>query len=435
MITNYKDKKLVEYLKDGQKVLIRFGHGLGDTLLFMPIFNQLKKLYPKVQFDLYVESGQEEIFKSIKDKDASGYNHVFHLDFPMSEGSNKSKPQLCCEREIGIPSITQVAKLSAYQSPFVAVHFQGTALPGSVSCPEEVAKQIWQEILDAGKIPIECHFQHCWHNPVNKKFSFIDNSTRSSKAELSSLIGLIQHSFAFIGIASGPFITALSTIPNRTLYLEKAHPLKTYTGLKISKASIPNYRIGTIKTFLETLKRTSNLKLIQPLSHQEMGKHVWALNHFKNGLGAKTICKILWGSRSISRRDWIELKQFLKEFQIKSVIEYGCGLSTELMVLDKIKVLSLEAETWWADICRSVCGNKIIAYENGRMPEVDQMFDLAVVDGPQSGNREESIEHASKHANFIYLHDLDPVRQTAITKYLKDWKEIPGFSKHFLLKL
>ena len=70
MIENFKEKKLVEYLENGQKVLIRFGHGLGDTLMFMPVFNHLKSLYPNIHFDLYVESGQEEIFESIKDKDA-----------------------------------------------------------------------------------------------------------------------------------------------------------------------------------------------------------------------------------------------------------------------------------------------------------------------------------------------------------------------------
>ncbi|NGX49315.1 MAG: hypothetical protein K940chlam5_00913 [Candidatus Anoxychlamydiales bacterium] len=434
MITDYKDKKLVEYLEPGQKVLIRFGHGLGDTILFMPIFEKLKKLYPKVKFDLYVESGQEEIFTSIKDKDAPGYDHVFHLDFPMSEGSNKTKPQLCCEREIGIPPITQVAKFPAYESPFVAVHFQGTALPGSVSCPEEIAKRVWLEILEAGKIPIECHFQHCWHNPVNKKYDFIDSSTRSAKAEITSLIGLIQHSFAFIGIASGPFITALSTIPERTLYLEKAHPLNTYTDLKIKKVSMSSYKSGSVKNFLEALKAPSNIKSLQPISKREEDKHTWAINHFADGLKNKTLCKILWGSRSISKRDWVEIKRFLKEKEIKSVIEYGCGLSTELMLLEKVEVVSLENEAWLADICQKVCGNQILTYELGKMPEIDRVFDFAFMDGPQSGNREESIMHAKEHARFIYLHDLDPVRQTAITKHLEGWQEIPGFNKRFLSK-
>jgi hypothetical protein len=252
MITNYKDKKLIEYLKDGQKVLIRFGHGLGDTLLFMPIFSKLQRLYPKIHFDLYVESGQEEIFESIKDKDAQGYDHVFHLDFPMAEGSKLTKPELCCKSEIGIEPITEVATLSSYNSPLIAVHFHGTALPGSVGCTDEIAKQIWTEIKEAGKIPIECHFEHCWHNPVNKRPDFVDCSVRGSQPKLSSLIGLLQHCDAFIGVASGPFVTALSTVTtHKILYLEKEHKVETYTKLPIQKVDIKNYEPGKVKQWIQ----------------------------------------------------------------------------------------------------------------------------------------------------------------------------------------
>jgi len=256
MIENFKNKKLVEYLKDGQKVLVRFGHGLGDTLFFMPVFYELKRLYPKVHFDLYVESGQEEIFESIKDKDAPGYDLVFSLNFPMAEGSEVTKQSKCCVEEIGIKPIEkEVIELSKYDSPFVAIHLMGTALPGSVSCPEETAKQIWQEIKDFGKIPIECHFEHCWANPVNKKYGFIDVSVRGYKANLGNLIGLIQHSWAVIAVASGPFVTALSIMPERTLYLEKNHPLRNYTKrTDVKKVKILEYQVGMIKKFLENLK-------------------------------------------------------------------------------------------------------------------------------------------------------------------------------------
>ena len=257
MIENFKDKKLVEYLQDEQKVLVRFGHGLGDTFLWMPTFEKLKKIYPKVSFDLYVESGQEEIFQSIKDKDAPGYDLVFSLNFPMSEGSNLTKAQKCCIEEIGIESpVEEVYKPQEYESPFVAIHLMGTALPGSVNCPEEIARQIWQEVKDFGKIPIECHFEHCWANPNNKKYGFIDISVRGYQAKVSNLIGLIQHSFATIAVASGPFVVALSVMPKRLLYLEKSHPLKTYTQrADVKKIKISEYRVGMIKEFLEGLNK------------------------------------------------------------------------------------------------------------------------------------------------------------------------------------
>jgi len=43
MIDNFSGKKLTEYLKDGMKVLIRWGHGLGDLLMFLESYEKLKK--------------------------------------------------------------------------------------------------------------------------------------------------------------------------------------------------------------------------------------------------------------------------------------------------------------------------------------------------------------------------------------------------------
>lgn len=255
MIDNFKEKKLVEYLKDGQKVLIRWGHGLGDTILWLSAYEKLKELYPKVDFHLYVESGQEELWGDEKDKDSKNYDLVFSLNFPMAEGSDLSKVEKCCKEEMGIEfPEKEVLELLKSESPFVACHFQGTALPGSVNCSEEIARQIWQEIKDFGKIPIECHFEHCFANPINKKYSFIDVSVRGYQAKVSNLIGLIQHSFATIAVASGPFVIALSVMPERLIFLEKNHSLKTYTKKNIKTVKIQEYKSGEVTEFLKTLK-------------------------------------------------------------------------------------------------------------------------------------------------------------------------------------
>lgn len=254
MITDFSQKKLVEYLEPGGTYLIRFGHGFGDTMFFIPILERVREDYPDCQIDLYVESGQEEIWESVPDKDAPGYDEVFSLDFPMAEGSDLTKPGKCCTDEIGIEPIVNVATLPDKDSPIVSVHFHGTALPGSVGCPEEVAAQIWQEITDFGKIPMECHFEHMFHNPVNTKFGFIDNNVRRYRANLSNLIGLIQRSWAFIGVASGPFVAALSIMPERTLYLEKHHKLECYTHRTLARANVFNYESGSIARWLDLLE-------------------------------------------------------------------------------------------------------------------------------------------------------------------------------------
>lgn len=260
MITDYKKKKLIEYLKPGGKYLIRFGHGLGDQIMFYPLFLMLQAAFPDCQIDLYVECGQEEIWQSVKDKDAPGYDEVFSLHFPMSEGSDLLKQHKCAIEELGFTSadlagLNEVDTLPSMPSPLVALHFQGTALPNSVNCPKPVAKQIWQEVKDYGKVPIEVHFQHVFHNwNANPKYPWIDVSVRNYRATLPNLFGLIQSCWAFIGVASGPFVVALSVMPERLLYLQKSHKLTSYTKRQdIQSVDVMNYRTGMVTRWLEGL--------------------------------------------------------------------------------------------------------------------------------------------------------------------------------------
>ena len=253
MIADFRDKKLVEYLKPGMKVLIRFGHGWGDTQMFMPTFWELQKKYPDVTFDLYVECGQEKVFKSYPTKDSTEHDLVFSLNFPMSEGGNGTKAEKCCAEEIGIECPKDFPNYPIKKSPLVACHFQGTALPNSVNCPEATAQKIWNEIIEAGLVPIECHFEHIFHNPVNKKYGFITNTVRGCKADLNNLIGLIQRCHAFIGVASGPLITALCVMPEKTMYLERLHKLKSYTRMNVEKVDVMNYQEGTVRQWLGSL--------------------------------------------------------------------------------------------------------------------------------------------------------------------------------------
>jgi len=260
MITNYKHRKLIQYLQPGQKVLIRFGHGLGDAIMFMPVLEELRRRRPDTQIDLYVECGQEKIWNSVPNKEAEGYDWIFSLDFPMSEGSGLTKREKCARDELGLHpdalvDIPEFAPLPECPSPIVCVHFQGTALPGPVNCPEDTAALIWREIHEAGLIPFECHYRHCFHNPINGRMWFVDSTAREAKASLRSLFGLLQHSRAFIGVASGPFCAAMSIMPDRTMFLEKRHKARDYTRrvIPIVDLNLP-YVAGTVRRWLDGLK-------------------------------------------------------------------------------------------------------------------------------------------------------------------------------------
>jgi hypothetical protein len=155
----------------------------------------------------------------------------------------------------------------------------------------------------------------------------------------------------------------------------------------------------------------------------------WTVEHYRQALKDRSNAKILWSNRSIYKPDWLQLKKFLAEYKIKNVIEYGVGLSTELMMMEGIEVLSLETLDWWADICRKAIGNEIITYQEGNIPEIDRKFDFAFVDGPQT-KRTNEILHAKQHSDIIYLHDLRPEE----VKLLDDWEVIENYGKHYYKK-
>jgi hypothetical protein len=164
----------------------------------------------------------------------------------------------------------------------------------------------------------------------------------------------------------------------------------------------------------------------------------WMLEHVENSLRSGYNAKIHWGARSIYRHDWLKIKPFLKEHNIKNVLEYGVGLSTELMLLEGIKVTSLETLDWWTVLCRKAFSKhvphtpEIIHYKEGFPPEMTETFDLCFVDAPQT-KRRETIIHAKERSNLIFIHDKRPEE----VELLSDWfpVHIDGYEGHFYSKV
>lgn len=160
----------------------------------------------------------------------------------------------------------------------------------------------------------------------------------------------------------------------------------------------------------------------------------WQCDRLKLCLEGGSVAKLPWGSRSIFKHDWIALKKYIAENNVKTVLEYGVGLSTELMLLEGVEVVCFESMPWWADICKKAIGNEIILCEDGYYPDLDRRFDLALVDAPW-GNRNFSTRHAMRHSDVVYLHDL---RDADGIHMVKDWDKIEvdlsngkKYKKHF----
>jgi len=113
-----------------------------------------------------------------------------------------------------------------------------------------------------------------------------------------------------------------------------------------------------------------------------------------------------WGGFSIEPRDWNFIKGIILEEGIKTVLEFGAGLSSLLMA-EMAEVLSYEADKEWAEEIRGKAnGNLTIGMWDGKNLVKVKKHDLAFIDGPRGGeSRENSYRIASKFCNRIITHD------------------------------
>lgn len=259
------DEKLSAYLESGMKVLIAFFHGVGDCVMFRVVFEQLKKTYPNIHFDIGLCAGldQEFIFPEAvmlapdwREKfDTLGYDLVFSCNFPMNEHqTDLTKSEWCCVHELGIEPEWGHGIMQPGNNKLIGVHFNITCLPGCCNAEHDTAKAIWDEILSIGAIPIETHFQHIFHNPVNAKYDFVDCGVRRVTPKLSTLAGLLKQCYAFIGVVSGNFHMAMSIMPpERVCLLERDFKAQSFTKIGIKTIDINNYKNGDVFGWLSSI--------------------------------------------------------------------------------------------------------------------------------------------------------------------------------------
>jgi len=138
---------------------------------------------------------------------------------------------------------------------------------------------------------------------------------------------------------------------------------------------------------------------------------LWMLKGFIMSVIHGHNLKIQWGNRSIYRPHWIEVKKFLGEHFLMPdktpVIEYGAGLTTELLVLEGYDLTTLEPNADYARMCQRIHRHVYPYKENEGPPILAKRFDFALVDAPQGqGARWREMEHAVKHTDgYIYMHD------------------------------
>ena len=117
-----------------------------------------------------------------------------------------------------------------------------------------------------------------------------------------------------------------------------------------------------------------------------------------------------WGDSSIFEEDWTLLKKVIDEYGVKSVIEFGAGLSTVLFNDLGLKVVTFENDERWIDSVKKLNPNVDIRIWDRQDYDIKEHFDMAFVDGPAAWGpmlfgRRNSIKAASEVADIVLVHD------------------------------
>ena len=117
-----------------------------------------------------------------------------------------------------------------------------------------------------------------------------------------------------------------------------------------------------------------------------------------------------WGYYSILQKDWKFIKEILTEEKIKTVLEFGSGLSS-LLMSELCKVMAYETdEKHMVEVSNRANDNLTLKHWDGHGCNITKRFDLCFVDGPSGedkggAGREGSIRIASEVTDRIIIHD------------------------------
>jgi len=133
-----------------------------------------------------------------------------------------------------------------------------------------------------------------------------------------------------------------------------------------------------------------------------------------------------FGGASITDRDWEFMKGVIEKYKIKTVLEFGAGLSTILMSEKVSKIDTFEINNNAINkihkLTKPPSTIKLWDGKKIRQSEPLEKYDLAFVDGPSGGeSREFSTQIASEHANIVIIHDAGRVPEREWQKkYLEE---------------
>ncbi len=135
--------------------------------------------------------------------------------------------------------------------------------------------------------------------------------------------------------------------------------------------------------------------------------------------------------KSIKHDDWQLLCELYQRYDIKRVLEFGCGLSSMCWDYMGVKTDSYETDKKYMAGVQALCSNRItFRYWNNH--EINNglkgVYDLAFIDGIDS--RIKSIEIAKDITDKIIIHDgYSPPQRAWLADNMQGWGEVKVKSK------
>ena len=130
--------------------------------------------------------------------------------------------------------------------------------------------------------------------------------------------------------------------------------------------------------------------------------------------------ELSWGNGAIIEREWNAIEAFIKEKNIKSVIEYGYGISTVKFNAILKNVTTYESMINYLNDGLRKNYNLRLWNTKGMVPL--KRVDMVFIDGP-CGDRCWSFKNAVLQSDLIVIHDAGRERKLR-EKYMSDYKVI-----------
>lgn len=264
--------RIIDKLKLHQRSIIFFNHGLGDFVLFLPVYKEILKqagkridlgVHSKRQFQIFHPSVQLTDKIDIK----SRYTFIYNVKYgdPLDD---LSKPYHCAYNEFGLDEFVweehKIKNEEEKESKTIGVQFFGlSGFKGeSKFCPPKTAELIWREIEKAGYEPFELYQRvgfakdYFLDMDIPDKFDLAteNNSLRFQEPNLKLAFEKIKKCKAVISVDSGLLYLAISLIGKENVIgLENMKRISKYLPIDINKVNIKDYEPDSILKQLEAL--------------------------------------------------------------------------------------------------------------------------------------------------------------------------------------